>query len=801
MNRISVTHTTAETFTEYMAAKRDRQDEIKDIGGYVGGYLANGRRKAVNVSHRQLITLDADSVITPVWDDFTLMYSNAAAVYSTHKHTPQNPRLRIVIPLDRQVFPDEYEAIARRIAGTLGIENFDITTFQPERLMYWPSTSREATYFFDYQDGPMLSADSILATYTDWKDTSEWPVSVKIDAILARSMKKQGDPLEKPGVIGAFCRTFTISEAITAFLNDVYEPCVIDSRYTFKEGSTSAGVITYDDRFAYSHHGTDPISGKLVNAFDMVRLHKFGLQDEDTEKNDSTKLPSYTAMVAFATQIAEVRMQIGTERLASATGDFANELMDDAEYSGTDMTDYEGGNTTPAPKEPENTDWLKLLDIDRKGNIQGTIHNVKLILKNDPMLKGRLALNEFEHREVALGRLPWRSITEFTHYLVDTDDSGLRHYMENKYNLVSASKIKDGIALAMMDASFHPLKDYFKGLHWDGTQRVDTFLIDYLGCEDTPYTRAITRKALVGAVARIYRPGTKFDNVVTIIGEQGEGKSELLFRLGNGYHSDSFTLSRNNDKYEQLQGVWLVEIGEMAGLNRSEVEEIKHFISKRIDRYRVAYGKRSENYPRQCIFFITTNDRKPLRDDTGGRRFWITETMAQAPTKSPFTMTPRDVDQIWAEALDMYRDGELLFLDKELEATAKDIQETHKVVDDRIGIVESYLDMKVPDNWDEMGLYDRKAYIQNDDEEMKARGTSLRSVISAAEVYLEVLGGNIKDMNSYTTKPVHSMLQNISGWKRTKGKRNFRWYGQQNAYERVEKEAFTPATPGKHPLK
>ncbi len=122
-------------------------------------------------------------------------------------------------------------------------------------------------------------------------------------------------------------------------------------------------------------------------------------------------------------------------------------------------------------------------------------------------------------------------------------------------------------------------------------------------------------------------------------------------------------------------------------------------------------------------------------------------------------------------------------------------------MDDRVGIIESYLNMKVPDNWDDMGAYDRKAYIQNDDEEMKAKGTTIRNVISAAEVYIEVLGGSVKDMNSYTTKPVHSMLQSISGWRRTKGKRNFKWYGQQNGYERIEKDVITPATPAKHPLK
>ncbi|MFA9212971.1 MAG: hypothetical protein ACEQSR_03890 [Candidatus Methylacidiphilales bacterium] len=197
VEKLSETHYTAETHAEYLAAKKPRQDEIKDVGGFCGGFLTGGRRKASNVLHRQLLTLDIDFGNTSFWEDLTLIYGAAAVVYSTHKHSPDSPRLRLIMPLDRPVRPDEYEAIARRIAGVLNIELFDPTTFQPERLMYWPSTSKEAVYEFQYQDGVWLNADEILATYRDWQDSSEWPVSKRVDKILQRSMQKQGDPLEK----------------------------------------------------------------------------------------------------------------------------------------------------------------------------------------------------------------------------------------------------------------------------------------------------------------------------------------------------------------------------------------------------------------------------------------------------------------------------------------------------------------------------------------------------------------------------------------------------------------------------
>ncbi len=294
VKKISTTHRTAETHTEYLTAKKVRQDEIKDIGGFVGGYISGGRRKAGSILHRQLVTLDIDFGKSDIWDDFKMLYSNAAAIYSTHKHSPEAPRYRLIIPLNREVAVDEYMAISRRIAGSLGIENFDHTTFQPSRLMYWPSTSKDGEYFFDHQDEQWLDVDETLASYRDWTDTSEWPVSIREGTIVNKAIQKQGDPLEKTGIIGAFCRTYDIHEAIDTFLSDVYDPCDIEDRYSYKEGSTAAGLVVYEDKYTYSHHGTDPTSGKLCNAFDLVRIHKFGLRDEDVQEGTpGNRLPSY----------------------------------------------------------------------------------------------------------------------------------------------------------------------------------------------------------------------------------------------------------------------------------------------------------------------------------------------------------------------------------------------------------------------------------------------------------------------------------------------------------------------------
>lgn len=767
VKRLSVTHRTAETLAEYSAAKKTRQDEIKDIGGFVGGYLNSGRRKPENVAHRQLITLDLDYAKADMWFDFTLMYGCAALIYSTHKHSSTAPRLRLVLPLDREVMSDEYIAIARRIAGDIGIEDFDHTGFQPSRLMYWPSTSKDGEFVFEFQDGPFLIADEVLATYRDWKDSSEWPVSERNHSVIQNAIKKQGDPLEKPGVVGAFCRTYSISEAIEKFLPDVYEECNIEDRYTYKEGSTAAGLITYDDKFAFSHHGTDPISGKLCNAFDLVRLHKYGLRDTDVrEGTPGNKLPSYTEMTGFAMKDAAVRKTVGTEKLNEAREDF-NEIL-----------------AVEVMEAEPNNDWMADLDMDKKGNLQSTINNIVLILENDPKLKNRIAYDEFEHRMIATRDLPWRKITHETRYLIDRDDHNLAHYLEKVYEM-SVTKLDSAMGVIAERTRFHPVRQYLKGLSWDGESRIEDLFIDYMGAEDTEYVRVVTRKSLVAAVARVMQPGIKFDYVPTFVGEQGLGKSSLIGKLGRQWFSESFTTIQGKESIEQLQGVWIVEMGELAGLKKAEVESIKQYLSKRIDRYRVAYGKRVENFPRQCIFFASVDKRNFLRDSSGNRRWWPIDVFDGKPTKSVFVdLTEEVIDQVWAEAYEMYKNGEKLFLDKELEMQAKHVQSSHSETDDRAGLIQQYLDTELPDNWKSMDSFERRSWLTGDNE-LKATGVVKRDRVCIAEIWVEALGGFQKDMSTHNTKFIHDIMRTIEGWKDMKSKTRFGIYGTQKGYYRI----------------
>lgn len=326
VKKLSRTRRTGETFEEYKRMTKAQQSGVKDVGGFVGGTLKDGRRKSDNVVWRQLITLDADYIKGDLWSAVEMMLGTACVAYSTHSHTPEKPRLRLVIPLTRAVTPDEYQAVARRIAADIGIDFFDDTTYEPSRLMYWPSTSQDAEYQFHYLDDEWLDPDEVLARYEDWRDPSYWPESSRTKETRQKLADKQGDPLEKPGRIGNFNRTYTIHEAIEEFLSDVYEP-VGDGRYTYMEGSSVGGLVVYDnDTFAFSHHGTDPVGGLLVNAFDLVRIHKFGDQDENIQPNTTvTKRPSYKAMCELVDDDSRVAEMKREERMKAIEEDFRGE--------------------------------------------------------------------------------------------------------------------------------------------------------------------------------------------------------------------------------------------------------------------------------------------------------------------------------------------------------------------------------------------------------------------------------------------------------------------------------------------
>lgn len=757
-HRLQTVTRTQETAQEYKTLSKPKQAEIKDVGGFVGGSLKGGRRKAEAIIERRLLTLDLDYV-TPKdspWETVQLVIGCAAVLYSTHSYTDRARRLRLVIPLSRPVSPDEYTAIARRIAGDIGIDLCDDTTYEPHRLMYWPSASLDAPWVYEIEDGPWLDADEVLSRYHDWHDSSEWPVSSRKQDIMTRLAKKQGDPTEKPGAVGAFCRVYSIEDAIETFLPEVYIKCG-DGRYTYAGGSTAGGLVLYEEgKFCYSHHGTDPISGRLCNSFDLVRLHMFGDRDDDAAPGTPVnRLPSYGLMCDIAIGDEAVRKDLALTRL--------QELSDQWD----DNTD---------------TDWLAQLTVNAKGQFEATIDNVGLILLHDPEIKDRYYFDAFRERPVVAGDLPWQPIaTRATDCWSDADDAGLRWHLEKVYKIDSAVKIRDAVELAMLQRTRHPVKEYLESLLWDGVKRADTLFIDYLGAEDNEYTRQVTRKALLGAVARIFRPGCKHDHMLVLVGPQGCRKSTTIAKLGKTWFSDSLYTLSGKDAYEQLQGYWLLEMGEMAATRKAELEQIKQFMSKQTDSYRAAYARRTQEHPRQCAFFGSTNDDEFLRDPTGGRRFWPVVVTDRGKEMAD-SLTEEVVDQIWAEIVVRYEAGEQWYLSDKVEAMARKVQEEHTEMNGKQGLVENFLDTLLPKDWDDKDL-DQRLLFWSGGFGDKEEGTELRERVCAIEVWQELFRGDPKTFTPMQAREINGILRRIPGWT-SKSSIKCGIYGRQRAFVR-----------------
>lgn len=757
VKKLSQSKITEETAAEYRRMTKDEKAEVKDVGGFVGGHIKNkGRRVKGAVEKRYLLTLDADSPEPNFLGSLNFEIGDLEyVIYSTHSHTPETPRYRIILPVSRAMEPDEYQAVARRIAGNIGIENFDPTTFEVERLMFWPSAPADVEPVFIHNTGEPVDVDEVLSRYDDWHDVSMWPNSKRADDIRLNAAKKQGDPLTKKGLIGAFCRTYRIEDAIAEYLSDVYEACDTENRYTYKAGSTSAGLVVYDEgRFAYSHHGTDPISGKLVNAYDLVRIHKFGDDKASTGK-----------MADLIRADANVVATVDAERMA----DFDDDVLADIE---------EG-------KGPDK-DYLKKLDRDKNMTIKSTAQNVRSILENDSKLCGRLALDDFAHRMAVRGDLPWRPLSD-GQYWTDADDACLRNYLSIVYEIVGRAVIDDGLTEVFKRNSFHPVRDYLNGLTWDGECRVDTLLIDYMGAKDTPYVRAVTRKWLCGAIARVMMPGVKFDTTLVLYGPQGLGKTLIAERLGGKWFNNTIGDVKQKDAMEQIQGSWICELAELAPTYKNDAEIVKAFLSRTIDRFRAPYGKRTEEYLRQCVFIGTTNNLLFLKDRTGNRRFWPVSGDPKRQTKIPYVdLTPEEVAQIWAEALTYYRQGEALVLPPDIEREADSTRQRHTEGFEKIGLIEEFINTDIPENWYSWEPAQMREFISDPDEVInKPSNLVKRDRICALEVWEVVFEGRRQNLTNAAAREINDILQNLKGWRPKGSKLRFgRYFGVQQAFVR-----------------
>lgn len=786
-------------------------------GFFVGGRFKTAERKAHNLEKRTLLTLDLDQLTVEQAE--RLFTKNCGLkrfeffAHTSRSHTPEHPRWRIVLPLKKPIAGEDYEPLARFVSSRIfrdaaeSMDAVDRVSFVSAQVMYWPSMNRDGEFRTHHNAGELLDADFIFSRFDDWsktRDFSKLPYSTKREDAVRNRARKAEHPHQKEGIVGAFCRAYSIEEAIEEFLPDVYVDRTEDShatRYSFSGGSSANGAIVYDDGlFLYSHHDTDPCGHRLVNAFDMVRLHLYGEEDSGEYKNP-TSAPSFKAMRKRMSDRVEVKRE-----MLRLTDDDLEVIEEDDESWDSFFDEIKPRAVTkplpklaPAEKDPfdfsddeedepvKGEPWQMKLDLGRDGDVLNTTANLTTILVNDHRVKDCIAYNEMLGSVVTRKPMSLAEFTQLGDITVSDTVNGERWTdgMTMKILVMLSGRATEGNVgrkggygfqpgVDILDRTinevatknvFNPVKEYLESQHWDGVQRAEKLFIDYLGVPDHPYHRDTARLFLLGAVARVYEPGHKFDFVPIIEGKQGKQKSTFVRTLACNWFGELHVGFDKQDRLiEAMEGNWIMELPELSSLSRGESNDIKAFLSSEGDTYRRAYARRTSEHKRRCVFAGTTNDENYLRDATGNRRFWPIKVGVEV---IDIQKLKRNLGLIWAEALQMYKlmraeqpYGVLpLYLSDPVSAAyAEELQGSRRIVtveDELLPIVQEWLDAPV-------GAGEFTDTTKN--------GPVFRTHVTNMDVWVLGLGRNEKDFNNSASQQVAKIMTGVVGWE-MKGKR------------------------------
>ena len=719
----------------------------KECGNYLMGTLRGGRRTKNTIVSRSAVQLDADRATEETWDAISDL-GVLGLVHTTFSSAPDELRLRVVLPLDREVTPDEYVHIVAVLIDRLGKDAFDPGSLQPERYMFRPAVADEHRDWYRYEvlDGPEISADDLLADFTE--DLSTLPAP--------RPSKNKRDPREIDGTIGAFNRAYSIAEAVEQF-GIPYEPAG-EGRWHLVGARAGAGIHEVTPDLVYSHHAGDPAYGQTLSAFDLVRVHLYGILDEDAKPGTPiNKLPSTTAAL---------------ERLANDPKVVSEIVGDDfATIPDADPDDP----TAPAPTRA----WIMdLVRNPRSGEVRDVVGNWDLISENDPVFRG-LFWDELDLSVKTDRDLPWRSI-ERGEIFTATDRAALALHIERSYGIRPGRMLLDDLVNVVANRRpVNPVREYLEGLEWDGVPRLEESLP---GVRPTEYTRLVARKCLTAAVARIFEPGIKWDYSLIIYGTEGRGKTFWVDRMARGWNAALGDI-HSKDTLLTLQRSWIVTSDEGFSMKKSDADSLKEFLTRTTDVFRLPYEREVMAYPRHCVIWGTTNDPTFLRRQEGNRRYLIVHSEDRVDFGA---LTDDYVDQVWAEAVSLYRAGEELFLDEEGSAIAAAAREAYIEEDSLTGIIQEWLDQPVPENWDEMGAEERALWRMESADGIGPKGTRKITQTCSTQIWVECLGRPIGDRRRADLLDIASSLRSLPGWRPVPGRTRVPIYGPQQVYERVE---------------
>lgn len=729
------------TLEEYSRMPKAQRIDVKDVGFFIGG-MAEKRK----VIYRQILSLDIDDCADDTLSNLREWLKDTTyIIHSTHSSTPENPRYRVVAPLSRIVQADEYGALMRILHSNFKLP-IDVATLDFNRIMFFPSVPKDAEYFFESKMGNSLDVDELLQTVSDWKNLSDVSVpKVKVQ-----------NPLKKGGLIGAFCSKIPIREAIETYLQDVWTK-ESDGSYTLAGASTTSGGKIFEDLYLVSFHSTDKFLGRSHNAYDVIRLYKYG-EGKSGE--------------AAMAQLCE---ELGIKPDGGKTHNVTLNLMEDEEARAI---------------------LTERLEVDKNGNLKKSLKNAENILRYDPELAGVFGYDLFSDMPV-LRRIPyWRTeinvrtknedCNNVQNYegMEDVDESYLRLHMEERYDFDARANLTDALNISAHKNSFHPIREYLEGLEWDGVKRLEKIFIDCFGVSESQYSKEVGMKFFVGAVRRVFIPAAKMDYIPVLVSDEGLGKSRFIRRMAKLWGSDTFyTFNGSKEAYEQLRGVWIMEIPELNGIQNRSTNSRKAFVTKGEDRYRSAYLKYTKTYKRQCVFIASSNDvvflDDPLED---GRRWWgLMCNAAQIKINIHDDSFLDLVDAYWAEAVHYYRMGILPVLSEGAEVEAKIIRQVHKSENIEEGALIDYLNMPVPKNWGEMSVFERKHYWNN--EKTLWSGT-IRESVCTTEVAREFFDLSRAECTPQQGRKIGDALRATGLFIQDGSKRRFGDYGTALAWVR-----------------
>ena len=412
------------------------------------------------------------------------------------------------------------------------------------------------------------------------------------------------------------------------------------------------------------------------------------------------------------------------------------------------------------------------LDLTDNGAIKNSIRNCLTVFQNDPVLQGAVRYNILTERIDIVKPLWW---SKQTATLTDTDLNYLMLYLEDKYSLTSEKKIQKALSIIADSNKYHPIRDYLNGLEWDGTERIRYALPRFLGAEEGEYTYQALRLFMLGAISRVFKPGCKFEVMLCLVGGQGAGKSTFfrLLAVKDEWFSDDLKKIDDDNVYRKMQGHWIIEMSEMiATANAKSIEDIKSFISRAKETYKVPYETHPADRLRQCVFGGSSNtmDFLPL-DRSGNRRFlpiMVHPENAEIHILEDEAASRAFIDMMWAEVMFIYQNFPVkLTLSKDMDKELKELQKQFMPEDTKAGLIQSFLD--------------------------NFKGTQVCSKL----IYAEALNHPFDEPKQWEIREINEIMNNsIEGWRPFSNPRSFAKYGRQRGWERIPPPDNEPSATG-----